>query len=326
MKTRSRKKTTQSLADLGEFGLIDALRRMPLAPDSCILTGIGDDAAVLRDSKSGDILFTTDMLIQDRHFRLKEASPFEIGRKAMGVNLSDIAAMGGHATHAVVSLGLPAELSVSFVLELYRGLIQTGLKFGVSLVGGDTNESDRIVISVAMIGRTFVRGQAVLRSGAKIGDVIFVSGALGGSYASRKHLRFVPRLQEAEYLVKNFKIHSMIDLSDGLASDLRRLTKESEVGAFISKEMIPLSKSARGVQSALSDGEDFELLFTLSPRDAARLVARKLPKSLAPFRPIGKIVDKSFGVKLLRVEGAWEVLAETGFDHFKNEKKFGTKK
>ncbi len=317
---------TRSLSEVGEFGLIDAIRRMTPKADPSVLLGIGDDTAVLLPPKKGDLLFTTDMLIQDRHFRLEDASPFEIGRKAMAVNLSDIAAMGGQATHAVVSLGLPAALSVGFVTKLYRGLIRTAGEFGVSLVGGDTNQCDRIIISVAMIGQTFTGRQAVRRSGAKVDDVIFVSGSLGGSYVSKKHLHFIPRLREAEYLVKNFKVHAMMDLSDGLASDLCRLTKESGTGAFISKERIPLSKHARGVGSALSDGEDFELLFTLSPKDAARLMSRNLSRGLAPFCPIGKIVHKRFGVKLLRVEGAWESLAQTGFDHFRHETKAKLKK
>ncbi len=309
----------RSLASLGEFGLIDFFKKKSLKKHPAVLFGIGDDTAILKGSREGDLLFTTDLLIEGKHFRLGEATPFEIGRKAIAVNLSDIAAMGGRPLCAVAALGLPAGLKLSFVLELYRGLEQTSRRFGACLVGGDTNQSDCLVISVAMLGRTFGPGKAVRRSGAKKGDVLFVTGELGGSYRSKKHLRFTPRLKEAEYLVKHFKLGAMMDLSDGLASDLRRLTGESRTGAFISKEAVPISGHARGFDNALSDGEDFELVFTLSPKEAARLACAKVPKGLAKFTPIGKIVDKRFGIKLVRAEGRWEVLPETGFDHFRRK-------
>lgn len=309
----------KSLQSLGEFGLIELFRKRPIKKHPAVLLGIGDDAAVLKGDKEGDLLFTTDLLIEGKHFHLGEATPFEIGRKAIAVNLSDIAAMGGRPLCAVAAVGLPAALKLPFVLELYRGIERTAQKFGACLVGGDTNQSDRLVISVAMLGRTFGRGKAVRRSGAKKGDVLFVTGELGGSYRSKKHLCFIPRLKEAEYLVKHFRVSAMMDLSDGLGSDLWRLTGESRVGAFISKEAVPVSRHARSFSGALRDGEDFELLFSLPPQEAARLAAAKIPKEMAVFRPIGKIVDKRFGVKLVRVEGRWEILPETGFDHFKRK-------
>ncbi len=303
------------LYDVGEFGLIEAIRRW-VNKNKRVSLGIGDDAALVQwPSKSG-ILFTTDMLIEGRHFRLGEASPYEIGWKAMAVNLSDIAAMGGVPNYAVVCLGLPQSQTVGFVRDMYRGLEAVSKKFGVSVVGGDTNLADKVIISIALLGTPSKRGIA-LRSGAKEGDVIFVSGELGGSYASKKHLSFTPRIREAAFLMKHFKIHSMMDLSDGLASDIHRLTKESHVGALLMKEALPVSSQVKTFSQALSDGEDFELLFTLPPREAARLTLwRKTPK-LAEFHPIGKVMGRRFGVRLIGAEGVDRPLQASGFDHFK---------
>ena len=308
----------RSLPSLGEFGLIDLFRKKTLKKHPAVLLGIGDDAAILKGNKDGDLLFTTDLLIEEKHFRLGEASAYEIGRKAIAVNLSDIAAMGGKPLCAVAAVGLPAGLKLSFVTELYGGLQETAQKFGACLVGGDTNQSEHLIVSVAMLGKTFGRGKAVRRSGAKNGDILFVTGELGGSYRSKKHLRFIPRLKEAEYLVKHFKVSAMMDLSDGLASDLRRLTAESRVGAYLSKETIPVSRHALTFACALSDGEDFELLFSLSPGEAAKLAKAKVPKGLTKFSQVGGIVEKRFGIQL-REKGRSKPLAETGFDHFRQK-------
>ena len=308
----------KSLRSLGEFGLIELFKKKSLKKHPAVLFGIGDDAAILKGNEDGDLLFTTDLLLEDKHFRRRDATAYEIGRKAMAVNLSDIAAMGGKPLCAVAAVGLPAGLKLSFVKELHRGLEETARKFGACLVGGDTNQSERLVVSVAMLGRTFGRGKAVRRSGAKKGDILFVTGTFGGSYRSKKHLRFTPRLREAEYLVKHFKVNAMMDVSDGLASDLRRLTEESGVGACLSKEAVPVSRHAPTFDAALSDGEDFELLFALSPREAMRLAQTRLPKGLTQWTAIGGIVDQRFGVTL-REKGALKALPDTGFDHFKKK-------
>ncbi len=303
------------LGKIGEFGLIRELRKMTRV-DLSVRIGIGDDTAVLRPKPGKEILFTTDMLIEDRHFLLKEATPFEIGWKAMAVNVSDIAAMGGVPTHAVVAVALPKNSSLSFVKELYRGLLAVSKKFGVNIVGGDTNRSGKLVVSVALLGE--VSKKALLtRSGAKLGDVIFVTGELGGAYKSRKHLNFVPRIREAQFLVSHFKVNAMIDISDGLSSDLRRITEESGVGAVVCAEAVPLSKNAGNVQAALCEGEDFELLFTMSPAEAAKLSTTILKDPMAKFSPVGKIVPRREGVKIISAGSKAEPLPEKGFDHFK---------
>jgi len=296
----------KTLRQAGEFGWIG------MAKKYC--RGIGDDTAVLKGTKK-DILLTTDMLLEDRHFRLREATPYEIGWKAMVVNLSDIAAMGGTPVAAVVALGAPASTNIKFLNEVYRGLRAAASRFGASIVGGDTNASKKLTLAVTLLGEA-EKGKAVLRSGAKPGDWVFVSGTLGGSYASKKHLRFVPRLREARWLVKNFRVNAMMDLSDGLASDLGHICEESHVGAILNERAVPVSSKARTVKQALSEGEDFELLFTLSAKEGAALMKKKPPAGFPKFAHVGWIVRGS-RVEWLRNNGRLEKLSLKGFDHYR---------
>ncbi len=305
----------QTLEEIGEFGFIEKIRRA-VHTDASVALGIGDDAAVIKVKSQEQILFTTDMLIEDRHFRLSQVTPWEIGWKAMCVNISDIAAMGGVPTHAVIAVGLPGSLGLDFAEGLYRGLASAARSFKINIVGGDTNCSDKLVISVAMLGKVN-RGAYVTRSGAKPGDIVFVTGSLGGSYESRNHLNFTPRIKESQYLVKNFKVHSMIDISDGLSSDIRRLAKESAVGALLREPLIPLSKSAKNAARALTDGEDFELLFTMPSQEAEWFKKRRKPKALVKFHEIGKIVSRKMGIKIMDRHGRLRILEEKGFDHYR---------
>lgn len=302
-----------SLSQLGEFGFIRWIKGEARV-DASVLKGIGDDTAVLKKTGKGLELFTTDMLIENRHFKLKEATGYEIGRKALAVNISDIAAMGGRPTHAVIAVGIPQHTPVSFLKEMYRGFQSLAKEYKVNLVGGDTNRSEKLVISVALLGEVEPK-QLVTRSGAKNGDVIFVTGFLGGSYRSGRHLNFTPRVAESRFLVENFKLHSMMDISDGLASDIRRLCEESAVGARLCAEAIPVARGAKGLRAALEDGEDFELLFTLSPKEAARLTLDPRRRTYAPFSPVGRIVAKSEGIKIFKA-GSRKKLEAGGFDHF----------
>ncbi|MCG3176246.1 MAG: Thiamine-monophosphate kinase [Candidatus Omnitrophica bacterium] len=306
--------TDRTLEELGEFGWIGTLRRR-LRAGVGVRVGIGDDAAVVRAGRR-EILLATDMILEDRHFKRAEAEPEEIGRKALAVNISDMAAMGARPTYAVVALGLPARLRESYLRRVYAGMERLARQTGVSIVGGDTNRSDKLVLSVALMGESY-GPRAVTRSGARPGDVIFVTGQLGGSYRSRKHLNFTPRLKEARYLVEKHGVRAMMDLSDGLGSDLRRLCQESGVGARVSASAIPVSEQAKDVREALTDGEDFELLFTLPPRRAARLTldARARGADWAPFHPVGRIVDRKYGLRLVRSDGSMEPMPG-GYDHF----------
>ncbi|MBU4149828.1 MAG: thiamine-phosphate kinase [Candidatus Omnitrophica bacterium] len=258
------------LRDLGEFNLIKRLsRRIKLS--ACVVKGIGDDAAVLRYKKDRHLLFTTDMLIEGRHF-LKSSGGYLIGKKSMSVNVSDIAAMGGIPLAAVISLGVPPSLSLDFVDGLYRGIREIAGKFKIDLVGGDTVRSKKIVINIALTGEV-EKASLVLRNGARPGDVIFVTGAIGGSL-NKRHLNFTPRVKEAGFLVKSYKIHSMIDVSDGLIADLGHILESSRVGAIIHEKDIPISRDAKNFKTAIVDGEDFELIFTVSNRTADRLIKK----------------------------------------------------
>ena len=257
-----------NVSDLGEFGLIDRIRKY--APiNAGVIKGIGDDTAVLRHTKDKYLLFTTDMLVEGTHFTCRMGGT-AIGHKALACSISDIAAMGGAPTHAVVSLGVAPKIPVRFVEDIYKGMAVLAKRFGVSIVGGDTVRSDKAMINVALLGEV-AKKHLVTRSGAKSGDWIFVTGTLGRSLATGKHLNFTPRLKEAWFLVKNFKPSAMIDISDGLAGDLNHILKASKVGARLWDNAVPLTKGATLTQ-ALTDGEDFELLFTLKESDAMRLL------------------------------------------------------
>jgi thiamine-monophosphate kinase len=202
---------------------------------------------------------------------------------------------------------------VDFARELQRGLSSAAKEWGVNIVGGDTNACDYVIVSVAMMGEV-PHGKALTRAGAKPGDVLFVTWTLGGSYDSKKHLNFTPRLRESQFLVKNFKVNAMMDVSDGIASDIHRLAAESGVGAYISEEAVPQSPGT-DLHHALTDGEDFELLFTLPVKEAVRLSLWPSKEKMAPFQPIGKIVTKKEGI-WLKGERRQTLIPESGFRHF----------
>lgn len=298
------------LKDLGEFNLIERISR-GVKLSRQVVKGIGDDAAVLRGPGDKYTLFTSDMLVEDRHF-YRHAGGYLIGKKALSSNLSDIAAMGGVPGACVVSLGAPASLKVRFIDELYRGLRDVAAKYKVDLVGGDTVCSKKIIINVALLGKV-EKNNLVLRSGASEGDAIFLTGDIGGSQKG-KHLDFSPRLKEARFLVKNFKIRSMIDISDGLLADVGHILKESRCGAVLYEKNIPISRHAEGFNSAIKDGEDFELVFTLPAKGTKRL------EEVWPFRirlsRIGEVCSKKQGLFLVRKNGKKEKLIPEGYRHF----------
>ncbi|OGX34280.1 MAG: hypothetical protein A2787_08750, partial [Omnitrophica WOR_2 bacterium RIFCSPHIGHO2_01_FULL_48_9] len=300
----------KKLSAIGEFGLIGLLRkqfsgsRRRGRPE--VIKGIGDDTAVLPFHKDKYLLFTTDMIVEGVHFT-KKSPPEAIGRKAMACNLSDIAAMGGVPTYAVVSLGTPARVKVKFIQEIYAGMEHLGKKYRVTIVGGDTVRSDKLIINIALLGEV-KRKALTTRAGAKRGDWIFVTGPLGNSLKSGRHLSFTPRLKEAQYLVQNFKPTAMLDISDGLAADVGHILEESRVGAVLYEPKIPCHRGA-ALNNALYDGEDFELLFTVPPASGKKLLADKR------FYFIGEIVDRKNGLTL--VDRRWKSrrLPFKGFTH-----------
>jgi thiamine-monophosphate kinase len=309
---------------MNEFDLIARLTRALPANES-VVTGAGDDCAVL-DLGVADklILFKTDAVVEGFHFT-RETPPEKIGRKALARCLSDIAAMAGTPTAALVTVALPEKFDAEFVAKIYDGLNALAREHGVAIAGGETTTNPgRILISIALLG-TVPRGKQILRGGAKTGDAIFVTGELGGS-PDGKHLDFEPRLAEARWLAENFPIHAMIDLSDGLAGDLRHILQAGVTGAELLKSAVPISRAAklRAKQSsaakpafaaALTDGEDFELLFTAAGRDAVKLLdawKEKFPK--LKLSCIGKIVAGE-GI-LIRDKSGSHRLNAHGYVHF----------
>ena len=300
---------SERLLDVGEFGLIKRFRKMS-APDKTVICGIGDDAAVLELNRKEYQLFTTDMLVEDVHFR-KAAGGRHIGHKALACNISDIAAMGGIPTHAVISLGVRPQTDSNFVMDVYAGIHRLAKKFGVAIVGGDTVQSEKMVINIALLGRV-EKKRLVTRKGARAGDVIFVSGALGRSLSTGKHLSFTPRVAAARFLVEEFKPTAMIDISDGLAADLNHILEESRLSARIDASAIPLNPRAR-LNNALYDGEDFELLFTLCPTAARRLLSRK---QRYKFYKIGEMTASCGPLQIRDADGMLRHIRPGGFKHF----------
>jgi len=299
----------KTLSQLGEFGLIDLIKEQTKVSRS-VIKGIGDDAAVIPLSSKKYLILTADMLLEGAHFTLRMPAE-KIGHKAMAASISDIAAMGGVAKYAVVSLGAPPSASVQFISQIYRGMRKAARTFGIDIVGGDTVRSRKMIINVTLVGEAHKRN-VVYRNGACAGDHIFVTGPLGRSLSSGRHLTFVPRVAQAQHLVKHNKPTAMIDISDGLVADLGHILTQSRVGAIIEEDLIPRRRRAR-LKEALYDGEDFELLFTMSPVKSKALQSRK---QKFPFYRIGEIVGKSKGLRLKTRRDRLERLDIKGYTHF----------
>jgi thiamine-monophosphate kinase len=299
-----------------EFAFIDWLRRR--TPSAArVRIGPGDDTAALDWPADTVCLVTTDMLLDGSCFRVAEAGPRRVGRKAMAVNLSDIAAMAGRPVAAVVSVGLPRAGGRALAEELYLGLREVADAFDTAIIGGDTNSWDGpLVINVALLGEAVAPGP-VRRSGARVGDVLLATGSFGGSILG-KHLDFTPRVREALALHAAAELHAMIDVSDGLAADVWHICEESRCGAVLLAETIPIDAAAfrmndalSPLDHALSDGEDFELVFAVAPDDARRLLAAP-PVPGVPLTAIGEIVEQGLW---LEENGQRRPLPPKGYVH-----------
>ena len=319
-----------TLSAMNEFELIQTL--MPLLPDNRhTIVGAGDDCAVIDLGVPGQwTLFKTDAVVQGVHFTA-ETLPEKVGRKALGRCLSDVAAMGGKPISAVVTIGLPRSYDSSWVTRVYMGMRELAQRFDTAIVGGETTtHPGGVFLSVAVLGAVNP-GKCPLRSGAKPGDGIFITGELGGSILG-KHLDFDPRIPEAAWLVEHFDIHCMMDISDGLAGDLPHILRASGCGAELLASAIPISQDARAqsvkpvseggsgkrpdpLSSALSDGEDFELLFTVASRDAVPLMDQwKAAFPNLRLTCIGKITEKT-GLRLRTKDNVTEIHIH-GYQHF----------
>ncbi|RJO65341.1 MAG: thiamine-phosphate kinase [Candidatus Omnitrophota bacterium] len=296
------------LSTLGEFGLIRKIQKL-LKVDSSVIKGAGDDCAVVKLDRNTYQLFTCDMIVEGVDFTAQD-NPYLIGRKAMAVSLSDIAACAGIPRYALIALGVPAYRTVRFVDEILKGLRDIARRYKVNIVGGDISRSQKLVIDCSVAG-VVEKKYLLLRSGAKEKDIIFVTGSFGGTRAG-KHLRFTPRLKEARFLSRHCKPSAMIDVSDGLAQDLGHILYASDKGAILYESLIPKSRQARDMEDVLSSGEEFELLFTVSRKKARALYAKKN----SCFKPIGEVTDKKYSLTLVRRDGTQGKVIDKGFRHF----------
>jgi thiamine-monophosphate kinase len=309
---------------MNEFELIKQLtRNLPTNP--LVKVGPGDDCAVLDIGLNEEqLLFKTDAVVEGIHFT-KDTPGEKVGHKALARCLSDVAAMGGKPTAALVTLGLPPNYDPTYVEKVYDGINALAERWQVAIAGGETTTNPgQILISIALIGLVS-RKRTVLRSGSKAGDALFVTGELGGSLAGR-HLEFEPRLAEGQWLAEHFPVHAMIDISDGLAGDLRHLMHAAGLGAEVLSRAVPISAAAkRQVRSessakppllaALTDGEDFELLFTIPSKQAVPLLdawKKQFPK--LKLSCIGRMTAEP-GLKIRDKEGVRE-LNVSGYAHF----------
>jgi thiamine-monophosphate kinase len=329
-----------------EFDFIKQLRaRSPASPPNQF---IGDDAAIIRSSPEKETLVTTDLLVEDVDFRRSTTPSFLLGHKALAVSLSDIAAMGARPRWTLISIGVPQEVwDTDFVDKFYDGLFELGSRYDVQLIGGDISRSEKIVVDSIVIGESATNA-AIKRTGAKPGDQIFVTGSLGGAagglrliergahladqtvgdaeaqlldHVLLRHLRPEPRVGWGMVLGQEKLATAMIDLSDGLSSDLNHLCSESGVGALVDSTEIPIDPQVRELcgrraldplQLSLHGGEDFELLFTVSPQNVSRLPRRV---DRIGITHIGEIKPAGEGINLRESSRIWQLKPE-GWQHF----------
>ena len=333
----------------GESDFIDALQQRVAAKSQSLIAGIGDDAAVFRSTAGKETVITADLLVEDIDFRRTTTPPYLLGHKALAVSLSDIAAMGARPLWSMMSIGVPEDVwQTDFVERLYDGVLDLANRYGVQLIGGDTSRTTENIVIDSIVAGEATAGMSVLRSGASVGDQIFVTGSLGAAAAGLRliergahlaeqnladedsqkldhillrQLRPEPRVGWGIVLGEERLATSMIDLSDGLSSDLNRVCTASGVGALIDSSLLPIDervielcgrRALDPLQLALHGGEDFELLFTVKPANATRLPRRV---DGVGIKCIGTIQSASEGVKISEGPRTWE-LKPGGWKHF----------
>ena len=333
------------IGELGEFALIARLQqRLHKTTPVQLVRGIGDDCAVLRPEAGRDVLVTTDTQEEGVHFRRDWSTPEDIGWRCLAVNVSDIAAMGGSPLGAVIALSVPATLEVAFVEALYDGLQELATAYDCPIIGGNISKaSEHLSVTITVLGDV-PTGKGVYRSGAQVGDEVWVTGDLGGAKAGlevllhpetlsgvptsevlRRYRRPRPRLREAQYLRQHGVLHSLIDISDGLSSDLAHICTESNVSARLDAAHIPVSEEVRHIAQALQvtpltlalhGGEDFELCLTAPPGTLAPLQQAFMAHFQCPLVRIGT-VQAGHGVMLHLPDGTQQPLRARGYDHFR---------
>ncbi|MCD6508264.1 thiamine-phosphate kinase [Candidatus Poribacteria bacterium] len=340
------------LSDIGEFSLIERISSLLSCRCDDVICGIGDDAAVLNGGDGKALLVTVDSLVENIHFTLRTHTPYQLGYKAMAVNLSDIAAMGGEPKYTLVSISARPDLKIGFIEEIYRGLERMAREAGVSIVGGDTTGSPtHLFISISVIGEC-PEEEVIYRSGAKIGDMVILTGTVGDSaaglallsgseapslsqeeieYLRMRHLMPRPRLRAARKIASLKLANAMIDVSDGVSSEVNHICQSSRVGAEIYAERIPISEAACKFASdigvsplklALNGGEDYELLLT-APEENVKEIRSALMELNLDISVIGRILPYDRGCTLKSGEGEFE-LEQAGFTHFLPPSKGGS--
>lgn len=332
------------LNSIGEFGLIDRLAGQQNFHKTGVVQGIGDDTAVVEMPEGRQILLATDLLVEKTHFLRSTISPFQLGRKALAVNLSDIAAMGGRPEYFLVSLGVPASIDVAYIESIYQGLYDEARRWHTALVGGDTVASEQLAIGVTIVG-SVARGRSLLRSTAQPGDTVCVTGWPGLSGAGfhwltngqdpdafpsaiAAHTTPTPRLREIRWLTERAPIHSANDVSDGVGNEALEIATASRVDIILEEylfryhdELLSISKrlSLNPRDLFLFGGEDYELLLTMPDRPptiAADLARRFVDDTGTPLHPIGYVMAGSGRVLLKQNDGHIVPLAAGGFQHF----------
>ena len=335
------------IEQIGEHGLIQRIQSKFPTKDRAIVIGIGDDAAIINPAPRNSLLISTDTLREDVHFRIKYCTFYDIGWKAVAVSISDIAAMGGMPRHLLLSIAVPHKTSVKDLDDMIKGVADITTKYEVSLVGGNVSRSKNgVTIDTTVIGE-LTRGTGVARSGASVGDLIYITGMVGKSAIGfsllklstdirsishrmavpfiASHLRPVPRVREGMILGTNQLATAMIDISDGLLADLDHICKQSKVGADIYTSLIPLPDIPRRLKRevardplyyALYGGEDYELLFTVKKGDKGKLEA-VCKQERFEVTSIGEIVSMKRGISIIGEKGTEKIGHMEGYDHFK---------
>ena len=337
--------SNQTVSDAGEFNLINRIKNiLPDAKNDNLLVPIGDDTAVIKLDRNRVLLATCDIQIEDQHFQLDFISPYQLGRRAAAVNLSDIAAMGGTPTYALISLGLPVNFPVSSFEKLFEGIKDQLADFSTLIVGGNLARSgNKLILDITLLGEA-PAGSYLTRSGAKVGDRIFISGKIGMSGAGLhllneygktsppgfenlidKHLLPFPEIALGKKIAGSNLATAMIDISDGFVSDLNHICEMSQVGAEIHQEKLPFPKAfgefekltgKKYLEFALHAGEDYELLFTVKQEVPIHILEKISRETKTAITEVGRITPKDKGLSLIKTNQQKMKLQPEGWDHF----------
>jgi thiamine-monophosphate kinase len=310
-----------------EAQMIRRIRERARRKRGAVAVGIGDDCAVLRPSSGEELVVTTDLTLEGTHFRREWHEAKSVGHRCLARGLSDVAAMGARPLAAFLSLAVPASTPQAWVDDFLTGFLTLADRYETTLAGGDVSESLHGIVADAMVIGSAKRGRAILRSTARVNDVIYVTGTLGGSAAalemlltgkqptrseSQRHFLPEPRIVIGEYLVKRKLVHALIDCSDGLSTDLAHIGEESGVGAILNRDLIPIASGAT-LEQALHGGEDYELIFTASPK-------AKVPVEIegVPVTEIGWVAREG-GIRITDLRSTPQRLEPRGWQHFRDK-------